>query len=126
MAARKAGLYITPPIAALLEGRKERDTLAGRLSTVAERYQMVIDGHRPTLTEAEWNACRDALNSYWMGDADSIKLIWATIADADHIDGLGAKWKIDAQSLSSRIRQMTPAELVALVEAVETWWAGQR
>lgn len=125
MPARRATLYITPPIDALLDGRQERDTLAGRLSAVAERYRMIIDGHKPDLTEAEWNACRDALNSYWMGDADSITLIWATIADADRIDGLGKKWGIDAQALSSRIRQMPPAELVALVEAVETWWAGQ-
>lgn len=123
MTVRKAGLYLSPPIAALLEGRDE--PLSARIATVAERYTHVVAGHAPDLTEAEWNACRDALNGYWMGDVDSLRLAWATIDDAGRIDGLGAKWRVDAAALAARVRAFDSATLIAFAEAIERWWAAQ-
>lgn len=123
--ARKAGIYITEQLATLISGRENHDSLSGRISTIAERYGWIIDKHKPELTEPEWNACRDALNGVWLRDTDMLRMVWAEIADADKINGLGAKWEVDAQALSQRIRDMTPAETVALVEAVEAWWAEQ-
>lgn len=102
------------------------DSLSGRLSTVAERYAAILDRHRPDLSEAEWNAVRDALNGVWLRDALSLRSIWAEIADADRLDGLGRKWGIDAQALAVRVRDMDTATLVALVEAVESWWGAER
>ncbi|MDX2289795.1 MAG: hypothetical protein NW217_13350 [Hyphomicrobiaceae bacterium] len=126
MPARKAGLYITPPIAALLAAREDQDSLSGRLSTVAERYSAILEAHKPRLSEAEWNACRDALNGVWHGDMMSISLIGAAIADADNHDGLGAKWGVDARALAARVHEMPIAGKVALIEAVETWWAAHQ
>jgi hypothetical protein len=124
--ARRTSLYLSEPLEAILAGRQDQDSLSGRLTTVAERYAAIVSAHRPQLSEAEWNACRDALNGVWLRDVLSVRAIWAEIADADRIDGLGDKWSIDGQALAARIRDMPLAAQVALVEAVETWWAAQR
>lgn len=122
--ARRVGLYLSPPIEAVLKGREERETLSGRIGSVAERYAAIIKAHRPRLTEAEWNACRDALNGRYLGDVDMLPtVVWATIYDAGRLEGLGAQWGIDAQALAQRIQAMPPVEQIALVEAVEQWWA---
>jgi hypothetical protein len=125
MTARKLGVYMSPDLEALVKGRENHDSLSGRIGTVAERYREIMRRHKPDLTEAEWNACRDALNGVWLRDANSINLIWADIADTDRYDGLGSKWRIDGQALANRIRNMPYAQIVALVEDVETWWAEQ-
>lgn len=122
--ARKLGIYMSEPLEALISGRQEMDSLSGRLSTVAERYAWIIEEHKPELTEAEWNACRDSLNGTFLKDMFTLKLVWANVDDADD-DGLGEKWGIDAKALARRIREMKPAELVSLVESVEAWWAEQ-
>jgi len=121
--ARRVGLYLSPPIEAVLKGREERETLSGRIGSVCERYAAIIAAHRPQLSDAEWNACRDALNGTYLGDVEMLPtIVWATIDDADRLEGLGAQWGIDAQALAQRIRAMPRAELIALVEAVEQWW----
>jgi hypothetical protein len=79
----------------------------------------------PDLSEAEWNACRDALNGVWLKDAEHLSLIWAEIQDADDDDNLGTKWQIDAKALAARVRKMPYAQIVALVEDVEAWWAAR-
>ena len=124
--ARKLGVYMSKPLEALIQGRDGLDeSLSGRLSTVAERYALIVEKHKPDMSEAEWNACRDALNGVWLRDALSLSAIWAEIYDADALNGLGAKWGIDAKALAHRVRDMNAAEKVALVEAVENWWSDQ-
>jgi hypothetical protein len=123
MAGRKLGVYMSPAMEAVVKDRESHDTLSGRLGTVAERYLKIVQRHKPTLTEAEWNACRDALNGVWLREAEHLTFVWAEIADSDRLEGLGKKWGIDAQALAERVRAMPYAELVALIESVESWWA---
>lgn len=124
MAARKLGVYMSGPLERLIANRGEQDSLSGRLSTVADRYLFICEKHKPNLSEAEWNACRDALNGVWMSDTLSLSSVWASVYDADD-DGLGAKWDIDAKALAERIRSMDKAAIVSLVEHVEQWWANE-
>ena len=125
MAGRKLGVYMSPALETLVQGREDHDTLSGRLGTVAERYVEIVKRHRPDLTYAEWNVCRDVLNGVWLRDADMIRSIWADIHDSTD-DGIGEKWAVDTKALADRIRTMPYAQLVALIEDVETWWAEQR
>lgn len=123
--ARKLGVYMSEPLERLVKDREAQDSLSGRLSTAADRYLEICDRHKPELSEAEWNACRDALNGCWMADTMSVESVWASIYDADRLDGLGKKWGIDAKALAIRIRDMPLVEKIALIEAVESWWAKQ-
>lgn len=115
----RASIYVGEPLARLLDGHDNR---SGRINNVAERYAAVVAQDRPQLTRAEWCAVCDALNGTWLADEPTIRFIWAEIADADRLNGLGAKWEIDAQDLARRIRDMPAGARVSLVETVEAFW----
>jgi len=127
----RTSLYLGAALRRLLDDRPEGAglwTRSGLLNTVAARYAEIVRRHCPTLTLAEWCACMDALNGVWMQaqsteEAGLLTVVWAEVYDADRLDGLGVKWGCDARTLAERIREMDYAATVALVDAVERWWA---
>lgn len=125
----RTSIYIGQALRRLLDDRPESLwTRSGLINTVAARYAEVCRRHCPTLTVQEWCACFDALNGVWLQsqaseEAGLLTAVWAEVYDADRLDGLGDKWSIDARALAERIRDMGYAEVVALVDAVERWWA---
>ena len=119
----KMSIYAGQPIQRALEGHNKNRS--GRLNTVAERYAYVVQRDCPALTEAEWCAICDALNGYWLDGGDSgagVRLAWAEIEDADRLDGLGAKWDVDANALALRLRDATAGQQVAVAEVVQRFW----
>jgi hypothetical protein len=48
--------------------------------------------------------------------------LWAEVEDADRLDGLGAKWGIDAHALAARLRDLSPGARMAILDAVERFW----
>ena len=127
----RTSLYIGQALRGLLDSHPEGAGLwsrSGLLNTVAARYVEIARRHMPTLTLAEWCAVMDALNGLWTqassrSEAGLITGAWADVYDADRLDGLGAKWHCDAKGLAERIRDYDYATTVALVDAVERWWA---
>ena len=101
------------------------DTLAGRITEVALRHRALLTEATPSLTEAQWCACADALNGYWLlcesaePTADPVRHVWAEIADTD---GLGDKWNIDAQALSELLVDMPYAAQAAVCDVVRRFW----
>ncbi len=73
------------------------------------------------LTRNECCAICDALNGTVLDDF-SWQSIWAEVADADRLDGLGQKWSIDAQALAGRLRDSSPGAKLAVAEAAEEFW----
>lgn len=115
----KMSLYAGPPIQALLADDENR---SGRLNTVAERYAAIVAAHTPTMTEAEWSACCDALNGHYMDAGDGlmgVRYAWASVEDCA---GLGDKWGVDQSALVARLRALPLAEAVALAEVVQRFW----
>lgn len=118
----KLSIYAGEPIQQALDGHDNR---SGRLNTVAERYLDVVRRDCPALTEQEWCAVCDALNGHWWEGGDGgvgVRMAWASVSDADRLDGLGAKWGVDAQALAARMQCMSAGEQVALAEVVERFW----
>jgi hypothetical protein len=117
----KISIYAGAPIEALLDGYE--DNRSGRLNTVAERYAGILAAHTPAFTEFEWCAICDALNGPYMGlgDPSSVRFAWASISDAA-TEGLGEKWRVDAHELARRVRALSFAESVALIEVVQRFW----
>lgn len=128
--ATRATLYLdddTEHLLAAYSSDADRETSA-IVRRLLDRYREVCERHRPALSIAEWKACCDALNGLNlrldMGPSQhaTIRFMWAEISDGDRLDGLGAKWGIDAQALSVRIRDMSYAEQVSLADTVERFW----
>jgi hypothetical protein len=126
----RVSIYMGEALRRLLDERPEGRglwTRSGLLNVVAARYQEMCRRHCPTLTLPEWLAVMDALNGVWLQssvqDAALLTTVWASVYDADRLEGLGAKWHCDAKALAERIRDYDYATTVALVDAVERWWA---
>jgi hypothetical protein len=108
--------------------RARAGTPDGPVSAIASRdlarYYDTIARSLATLTfsEAEASAICDALNGTMLDSPDTYRFAWAEIADADRLNGLGEKWGVDGQALAARVRALHPAELVALVDAVDRFW----
>lgn len=117
----RISIYAGEPIQQVLDGHENR---SGRLNQVAERYLDIVRRDCPALTEAEWCAVCDALRGYWMegGGNLGVRMAWAEVTDADRLDGLGAKWGVDAQALAQHMQCMSAGEQVALAEVVERFW----
>jgi hypothetical protein len=124
-------VYLGEPLRRLLDARATEEagyTASSLVNTVADRYQEMVRRSMPALSEREWMACADALNGVWLssdagGASLTLATVWAEIADADRLNGLGEKWGIDAQALARRLREAPYAEVVAVVDVVETLWS---
>lgn len=102
-------------------------SLSGRLSTIADRYLEILRRSRIArqFSEAELNAMRDCCNGTWFEPAQLIDgAILANVEDS-RIDGLYENWGIDGASLCEKLRGLSFAEQVALVEEIEQWWRTQ-
>lgn len=116
-------VYVGEPLRRLLDTRGNRGEGASHVvNAVAARYLAVTAASLPALTEAEWMATADTLNGTWL-DEGTIRYVAAEIADADRLNGLGAKWGIDAQALARHLGAAPYAVRLAVVEIVERLWA---
>ena len=100
----------------------------GNLTWVAtrdlERYYHALQEALKTveLTEQECLLLCDALNGTIM-EPHTIRLLWATVADAVQLDGLDRKWGVDGEALVAKLRGYSYPQQLAIVDAVERWWA---
>lgn len=101
--------------------------LSHRLAQIADRYsEMLRRADLPDLSEAEMNALRDAMNGTLAEPAALIRgMPWISIEDSLP-DGLAEKWQINGAALVDKLRALTFVQEIALIEAVEAWWAGRR
>jgi hypothetical protein len=95
---------------------------SARVNQIAASYLMIVADECPELTLGEWSAVVDVLNGADHAAERNLRFVWASIADADKLDGLGAKWGIDAQALAQRVRDMRLAQLIALTEIGQRYW----
>jgi len=120
-------IYRTAEIDALLaarsrDGEQDRSAI---ISRVAGRYAELVERERPELSEGEWNFFRDILNGTSMLDSWSVNYLGAEAEDAIRLTGADEKWEIDGKSLIKRIQRWSYAQKLAVVDAVERWWAQQ-
>lgn len=107
-----------------------------------DRYYTVLRDSRRQLagviTREEWCLIMDACNGLLVMDAAAYQLTWAEVADAIHLarqkserHGLAdstyeAKWGLTteaADDLVRRLRAMSPGHAMAVVDAIEQFWA---
>lgn len=96
-----------------------------------QRYYEVCRRHLATLglSREELALCCDALNGVWLQahtehGAAQLSVVWAGIADAIQLEGLAAKHDVKEPSrLIAKLQAASYADLVALVDFVERFWA---
>lgn len=90
-----------------------------------ERYYETLRRSMPSLTVGEASLLADVCNgTYW--EPHTVTLLWANVADALD-DPVAEKWGMSdayAQDFVQRLRRLSYAECMALVDALERFWIG--
>lgn len=116
--AERYTVYAGEPLATVLAGYD--DNRSGRVNQICSEWLNMIELAMPELSEQEWLAIIDITNGVAISDDDTLRLLWAEVADsADEC----AKWESDQQALEGKLRGMPMASLYALRETVEQYWS---
>lgn len=120
---RRATIHLSTPAENVIG---EVENLSGRLNNIIIRYGGIVSAETPTLALAEWQMICDMLNSTIIDtdhrDTDPARFLWSDIAESGKLDGLAEKWEINTESLSQRVRAMSYAQTVAILEVVAKFW----
>lgn len=106
---------------AKLDERGKRNDVAKR---DLDRYYALVEwyGSRLSFADAEWSLLRDAFSGTAFADT-SPRALPTLIQDAIALDKLDRKWDVEGAALLEKIKALGYAESLALIDAVERWWA---
>lgn len=116
--ARKSTIYLGDRAEAVLG----RGPLSSAINRVADRYYEIVRRSRIDLSPGELDAVRDALNGWLAEPAATIAGGPALEVEDALPDGLAERHGIDGPALVAKLRALTYAQEVALVDAVEQYW----
>jgi hypothetical protein len=119
-------IYASPALDACLPLNGGGRGRSHRISQIADRYKAILElTPLPKFSDGEWNFLRDVLNGFYPEPASvAIEGIWVEAEDA-LAGGYAQKWEIDGQAFVEKLRGLTFAQKVAVVEQVELWWKDQ-
>lgn len=106
-------------------GQIREGEVTQRIVACLARYERICRELMPTYSKGEWCAIMDANNGgtdIWLAaevDYPSGTGIWANVHDSV---GLGEKWEIDQKKLVKKLQRLSPAELLAVDEAIARFW----
>ena len=91
-----------------------------------DRYYALLESELKTvkLSELEWNLLRDACNGT-LFEAHTMHFLYAEIEDAIKVDGLDTKWKVDGGELIGKLKDYSPGQIWAIIDALGRWWEAQ-
>jgi len=134
---RPISVRLPNSLATELERRTmDKDDRSSSLRAHLARYYETCRRHFVSLDlkRAELALCCDALNGTWLASdplvdengASRIMTTWFEVADSIQLDKLHEKWGLtqeQADGLVARLQSATYAEICALVDFVERFWA---
>lgn len=106
-----------------IQARMGHNTAGGTAKRDLARYYKLLDQVLPSLDLAREEASLicDALNGTYL-DEHTYHLLWASIEDAVTMDHLDKKWGVDGPALVNKIREYSPPQTMALLDATERFW----
>lgn len=118
---RTVSIYLRPELEAELEARGDnRNHVIHRdLERLYTLYRLALREVKLTLPEC-WFLV-DMLNGSLM-DANTAGLLWADAEDACALDGLDKKWQVDGKAFVEKLKKLSDAQALALVDATERFW----
>lgn len=118
---RTVSIYLRPVLETELETRGDnRNHVIHRdLERLYTLYRLALREVKLTLPEC-WFLV-DMLNGSLM-DANTAGLLWADAEDACALDGLDKKWQVDGKAFVEKLKKLSDAQALALVDATERFW----
>ncbi len=103
----------------------EPDGLSARINAIADRYAYLLSLITPpAFSRAEWLLMADACSGWASAQEPAETLVGAVAAEVEDSlpDGLSGKWgltDVQARALCRRLKALSPAENIWLVEKIE-------
>lgn len=107
---KRPSIYLSPPLERVVENLRDGQSLSARLAEIAERYQLACS-QAPALTDDERPLLGNTLSGSFV-EPLLIKHLDAELEDSDAGDPSALR------DLAARVRGMSYAERVAMVEAL--------
>ena len=86
-----------------------------------QRYNALVDAARPTFAEDEAWLLLDVLNGTHFEPIEmSLSMLWASLDDAEEM--YYEKHGVEKEAFVSRLRDLTEAEALATIDAIERFW----
>ena len=123
---RKHSIYVSPEMTRVLASRRLAHSLSysQRLSTLLDRYAVMVRAHRPSLSAHEWQVLCDRLKTF--GQEVPTALFVSMHAALMHSSGAMKHSQIDSlTNLSKKLERMSLVELVSIVDVVEQYWSAK-
>jgi hypothetical protein len=99
------------------------ETTIEREARDLDRYRDVLARSLPKFSVGEACLLCDICNGWFVTTA-SYCLIWMEVEDGIELDGLDEKWEVDSPGFVDRLKALTPAENIAVIDAIERWFEG--
>lgn len=122
---KRTTIYISEKSRAVI-GNPE--STSGRITVICDRYGEILRRQRVAdkFSAAEMTALRQLNNGFVAEPAAMLSQCMATRAeDAIRYDNLAAEYGCDGAGMVEKLRGLTYAEEVALIEEIEAWWQSQ-
>ena len=118
-------IRLRPGVATEIEARESPST--SRSQVINRDLDRLYALYKRTLPEIQLSVPEamlivDALNGTVFYDAGSATLLWASVEDSIRLDGLADKWGVDGKALVEKLRGLTPAQSLAVIDAAERFW----
>jgi len=107
---KRPSIYLSPPLERVVDNLRRGQSLSARLAEIAERYQLVCS-KPPELTDDERQLLGNTLSGSFI-EPLLIKHLDAELEDSDAGDTSALR------DLAAKIREMSYAERVALIESI--------
>lgn len=126
MAKKAISITLEPEVIEKIETRSEGSSISAIIERDLGRLYSLLSGALKTteLSIAEACAIVDVCNGWLILNVQDAQFLYANIEDADKLDGLGKKWKIDAQALAKKLKTYSLLQNLAIVDAAERFWSG--
>ena len=90
-----------------------------------ERFYLLLRRNTPTFSEGEAHFLLDIFNGTIFEPVEaSLRLLWASVEDAE--ERYAEKWNVNRDELRQRLKAVSDLEAMALIDAIERFWAGQQ
>lgn len=102
------------------------DGKSGAVVRTIDRYMAIINRSKiemgKNFSSQECGLILDSCNGTAWADTVSIQLLPENIVDGIEMDRLDQKWSVDGDALVRKMRGLTYAEKMAMVDAIQYWW----
>jgi hypothetical protein len=110
----------------MVGGEGAKGDRSAAVQRILGRYAEIVRRSVPDLSVPEWKLVVYSLNGVIHDPPSMISALWHGIEDSISLDKLDTKWDVDGAALVKKLKRLSFAENVAVVDIAERYWLAVR